>query len=162
MHTINYLAYGSNLLPARLAARVRIVAERGVVAIPDHALSFTKRGRDGSGKCTLVPCGGALAWCAVYAIAADDKPALDAIEGVGKGYAVHWRDCPPHGSCFLYLATADALVPDLPPYTWYQALVLAGARHHSLPADYLAAIAAVPAIADSDSARAAQHAALLM
>lgn len=157
MSTVNYLAYGSNLFPPRLAARIPIRAESGTVLLPDRALAFTKRGRDGSAKCTLAAHPGAQAWAAVYRIDAADKPTLDAIEGVGRGYAVAWLDCPPHGACFVYLATADALVDDWRPYDWYKAYVMAGASYHALPAAYVAAIEAVPAVADLDQERAAMN-----
>lgn len=154
---INYLAYGSNLFPPRLAARIAIAPQRGIVALPGFALTFSKRGRDGSAKCTLEAVPGAQAWAAVYGIDAADKPLLDSIEGVGEGYDVHWLDCAAHGSCFLYLATAQAVVRDLPPYDWYKAYVVAGARYHCLPPEYIAEIEAVPAIADADRQRAAAN-----
>ena len=43
MITVNYLAYGSNLFPPRLAARIPIVATAGVVALAGWRLEFTKR-----------------------------------------------------------------------------------------------------------------------
>ncbi len=157
MSTLNYLAYGSNLFPPRLAARIRIVAENGSVALPDYALSFTKRGRDGSAKCTLIPRIDAQAWVAVYTIEQADKSTLDIIEGVGHGYTVQWLESPLYGRCFLYLATADALVDNMRPFDWYKAYVLAGARYHALPARYIATIEATPAIADPDTDRATMN-----
>jgi gamma-glutamylcyclotransferase len=154
---INYLAYGSNLFPPRLAARIAIAAQRGVVALPGYALTFSKRGRDGSAKCTLESAPSAQAWGAIYSIDAADKPLLDRIEGVGDGYAVHWLDCAGHGTCFIYLATAQAIVRDLLPYDWYKAYVVAGARHHRLPLDYIAEIEAASTIADPNRERAAEN-----
>jgi gamma-glutamylcyclotransferase len=47
------------------------------------------------------------------------------------------------------------------PYDWYKALVIAGAREHGLPADYIAALAAAPAKPDPDKIRAARNLAAL-
>jgi hypothetical protein len=155
--TLNYLAYGSNLYPPRLRARIALRAERGTVALDGWTLAFGKRGGDGSAKCTLLARAGARAWGAVYAIDPAAKATLDAIEGAGHGYTVHWLECPPHGPCFLYLAAAATLEPGLAPFDWYKAYVLAGARYHALPPDYIEAIAGVAARADPDRARAAEN-----
>jgi gamma-glutamylcyclotransferase len=45
----------------------------------------------------------------------------------------------------------------LPPYSWYKALVLAGARQHGLPVDYVAMLEAVIAVQDGDAARHGKH-----
>ena len=58
-----------------------------------------------------------------------------------------------------YLATrTDAT---LCPYDWYKALVIAGAREHGLPPEYLAAIEIVKAKSDDDAERRAANRALL-
>lgn len=161
MDTLNYLAYGSNLWPPRLAARVTLLATLGKVALPGQALAFTKRGADGSGKCHLVAAPAATAWGVVYRIPAQDKPELDRIEGVGHGYAVASVEVEPHGACFVYQALASALDARLQPFDWYRDYVLAGARHHGLPAEYIATIAATPVAFDADAVRRAQNLACL-
>lgn len=153
MTTLRYIAYGSNLLPARLAARIPIVAVHGTVALPDYALDFTKRGGDGSGKCHLEPRPGAHAWGVVYEIAVAHRATLDGIEGFGKGYDEAWLNLPRHGRCFFYAANPDYVDPSLVPFDWYKAFVVEGARAHGLPADYLAALEAVTALRDPDEAR---------
>ncbi|MGE0858417.1 MAG: gamma-glutamylcyclotransferase family protein [Gammaproteobacteria bacterium] len=161
MDTLNYLAYGSNLWPPRLAARVSVLASLGKVALPGQTLAFTKRGADGSGKCHLASAAAATAWGVVYRIPAQDKPVLDRIEGVGHGYAVAQVEVAAHGLCFVYQALATALDPRLRPFDWYRAYVLAGARHHGLPSDYIEAIASTPTVSDTDAARDAQNRACL-
>lgn len=157
MRTLHYLAYGSNLFPPRLAARIDIRAVAGIVRLPDTHLVFHKRGADGSGKCTLLPANGAVAWGVVYRIDTAARATLDRIEGVGHGYCVEsWHDAD-LGECFFYRAQATALDATLLPFDWYHAYVLAGARHHRLPSDYLAAIAAVPTMVDGDAARRAEN-----
>ncbi len=161
MNTLRYLAYGSNLWPARLEARVGAVAVRGSARLPDHELSFTKRGTDGSGKCTLASCPGAVAWVVVYELPAAARAILDRIEGVGHGYSVRWIDLPAYGRCFVYLAEPAWVDAGLVPFDWYHALVMAGARHHGFPPAYLSRIGTTVAIRDADRVRAADHYALL-
>ena len=157
MTTINYLAYGSNLLPARLAARIAIRAVVGMVSLADTRLAFHKRGADGSGKCTLLAAAGAQAYGVVYRIDTADKVILDRIEGLGHGYRVEWLCDAVLGECFFYRAEEAALDAGLQPFDWYHAYVLAGARHHGLPAEYVAAIAAVATRVDGDAGRRAEN-----
>ena len=157
MTTLNYLAYGSNLSARRLAARISIRGVVGTIVLPGYRLAFNKRGADGSGKCNLQPCPGERAHGVVYQIEALAKSTLDRIEGVGHGYRVDvWRDAS-HGDCFFYRAEESALDDALRPFDWYHAYVLAGARQHALPLDYIAAIAAVPTQADDDARRRAEN-----
>ncbi|MGR8921448.1 MAG: gamma-glutamylcyclotransferase family protein [Gammaproteobacteria bacterium] len=161
MSRIRYLAYGSNLHPARLEARVGAVRAVGVAELRGWRLDFTKRGRDGSGKCNLSRVAGALAFGVVYEMAADARPTLDRIEGAGHGYEVEWLTLGPYGRCFVYVAEHPHVDPTLKPWDWYHALVLAGAGHHDLPADYRREIAAVEARRDPDRERAALNLAVM-
>ena len=68
MSRLHYLAYGSNLYPPRLAARIELQAILGTVALPDEALEFRKRGADGSAKCTLTAGAGATAYAALCTV----------------------------------------------------------------------------------------------
>ena len=157
MTTLNYIAYGSNLFPPRLAARITIRGVAGTIALPGYRLAFNKRGADGSGKCNLQPCHGERAHGVVYQIETLAKPTLDRIEGVGHGYRVDlWRDAL-GGECFFYRAEESALDDALQPFDWYHAYVLAGARQHALPSDYVAAIAAVATQVDHDASRRAEN-----
>jgi hypothetical protein len=157
MTTINYLAYGSNLFPPRLSDRIAVHGVAGMVALADTRLAFNKRGADGSGKCTLLSRPGALAYGVVYRIDTGDKATLDRIEGVGHGYAVEtWHDAT-LGECFFYRALPAALDDSLSPFDWYHAYVLNGARCHGLPADYIAAIAAVSCVIDPDINRRTEN-----
>lgn len=47
------------------------------------------------------------------------------------------------------------------PGDWYQALVVAGAQQHALPAEYISELMAAPAIADPDAGRTLQNERLL-
>lgn len=157
MKTINYLAYGSNLFPPRLADRITLYGVAGVVSLDDTRLAFHKRGADGSGKCTLRAYRGARVHGVVYRIDTADKLTLDRIEGVGHGYRVEWLIDPVLGECYFYRAEQAALDEALLPFDWYHAYVLAGARYHGLPADYLAVIAALATRVDHNVERRAEN-----
>jgi len=58
-------------------------------------------------------------------------------------------------------AQPEFVNPALVPFDWYKALVIEGAKYHKFPAAYLAAIEAVPSLADPDSDRAATNWALI-
>ena len=151
-------AYGSNLLPARLLARTPSAQVVATGVLPGHRLCWHMASRDGSGKCDVVPDAAAEVHGVVWRLDPADKPALDAAESLGHGYteralAVHTAAGVLEAWTYLALRTDPALRP----YDWYRDIVVAGARHHALPADYVAALAATPARVDPDAARAALH-----
>jgi gamma-glutamylcyclotransferase (GGCT)/AIG2-like uncharacterized protein YtfP len=165
---MNIFAYGSNMCTARLRARVPSARPVGRAFLPRHTLRFHKRGwRDGSGKCDAFPSGdaGAGMWGVVYRIDPTEKPALDRIEGLGRGYEekrVTVTD--PAGrihQAWAYHAHRSAIDPNAVPFGWYRDLVLAGAAEHHLPDDYVRRlIAGQGTVADPDDVRARRHRAL--
>jgi gamma-glutamylcyclotransferase (GGCT)/AIG2-like uncharacterized protein YtfP len=157
-----YFAYGSNMHPERLRRRVPSCAAIGVAKLSGYALAFSKRGRDGSGKCTLIEAEerAARVHGVLYRIDPSHREDLDEAEGLGVGYQRLTVDVfveRDGHSAFTYIAQRDYLDPGLRPYEWYKALVVAGARHHGLHEAYLDVLRAVPAIEDPDAERAALH-----
>lgn len=153
--TFRTFAYGSNMLSARLKARCPSARPRGVARLPGHELRWHKRSMDGSGKCDVVPASSDLAvFGVVYEIDANEKPALDQAEGLGHGYDKKDATVILNGvavTVSIYFATkAD---PALKPYTWYKALVVAGAKEHGLPAPYIASLETVEASEDANRTR---------
>ncbi len=114
---------------------------------------------DESGKCSLRR-GSDGVHFAIFEMSAADKLALDEIEGVGNGYDEISLKIPGFGDCFSYIAHRTFVDDTLVPYDWYKALVLAGARHHNFPDDYICRIEAVPALRDPDTERHASQWAL--
>lgn len=161
MATIRYLAYGSNLYPPRLAARLEEIKIVGVVALPAWSLRFHKLGADGSGKCDLFPDPDDIAFGAIYEISATDRARLDRIEGVGHGYHGDFIDIAEHGEVYVYRAERSYVDTSLEPFDWYHEFVLAGARHHALPPDYIGRIARVAPVRDSNARRRAENLAIL-
>lgn len=63
---------------------------------------------------------------------------------------------------FMFRVKDESLVDDaLQPYIWYRELVLAGAREHNLPVEYVREIQNVPAVTDPDKHRDKRNRALL-
>ena len=101
---------------------------------------------------------GACVHGVVFEIAMLDKPALDLAEGLGMGYReqlVQVDGAQGAIQAWTYRATnIDRLAL---PYTWYKALVIAGAREHGLPRSYIDAIEAVATKDDPRPERTAHN-----
>jgi gamma-glutamylcyclotransferase len=159
-----YFAYGSNMLSARLQARTPSARTAGIGQVRGHQLAWHKRGTgDGSGKCDLLLTGRDedWAWGVLWHIHWDDKPHLDEAEALGRGYEE--KQVPVmtgQGTVMAWTYWATDIDARLPVYDWYHAYVLAGAREHGLPADYVARIAAQPVLVDPDAMRRRERMAL--
>jgi len=155
-----YFAYGSNMLMERLrvADRCPGAARIGIATAAEHAVVFHKRSnRDGSGKATLRAEPGATAHGVLFAIDEGERDALDLAEGVGNGYERRDDFVVVAGGvthvAATYIATGSHHDADLVPFDWYHALVVAGARQHDLPTDYVARLEAVATDPDPDPHR---------
>lgn len=154
-----YLAYGSNLHPRRLEARVGAVRLLGSVRLPGWSLRFDKRGGDGSSKANLhaTPHSDTIAWAAAYALRSDQVGRLDQFEGCGHGYEALpisiKLDSEPVVA-FTYLAPAHWISQDLLPFDWYVDLIVSGATHHGFDASYVREITRQDVCADPDHRRA--------
>jgi hypothetical protein len=145
---INVFAYGSNLSRDRIQSRVGAVEVVAIACLRGHGLRFHKRGRDGTGKADAYRTGDQRdrVWGAVYAMSRVAKRELDRIEGVGRGYRT--TEIPlvtPEGKpihAWVYLAEPGWIDASLVAAPWYHDLVVAGAREHGLPADYVAELVA--------------------
>ncbi|HSH27526.1 MAG TPA: gamma-glutamylcyclotransferase family protein [Wenzhouxiangella sp.] len=154
-----YLAYGSNLHPDRLEARVGRAQLLGVVRLPGWCLRFEKRGGDGSAKANLHAAPGAeqTAWAAAYSLRPEQVGRLDVFEGCGSGYETLPMTISmgqKRIEAFTYLAPAQWISRDLLPFDWYVELIVHGARHHHFDASYIEHIVAHPDREDPDHRRA--------
>ena len=147
-----YAAYGSNLHPQRLRERIRSATLRGTGFLHKYTLQFHKRGQDESAKCSISDCGQGL-HVAIYEVNDSDRQVLDGIEGVGTGYEVDEVGVPGFGKCFTYVASRTHIDDLLQPFDWYREMVLLGCLRHAFPEPYCERIAALPVIADPDTAR---------
>ena len=136
-----YFAYGSNMSTERLRGRTPSARPLGVGWLAGHRLRWHKLGRDGSGKCDIEPAPGpSVVWGVLFDVAWDEKPALDAAEGLGTGYfekEVRVVTGDGERGALTYHANPQRTVAALRPRGWYKAHVVRGAREHGLPADYV-------------------------
>jgi gamma-glutamylcyclotransferase len=97
----------------------------------------------------------------LYEIPSTEKKKLDQAEGLGYGYdekQVHVElGTITHKATAYYATNTDQ---SLQPFTWYKALVVAGAVQHGLPPNYIEMLRAAPAKQDTDAQRHAKHMAL--
>jgi gamma-glutamylcyclotransferase len=137
MQTIRYLAYGSNLHPARISVRLGSITHLGTAELPGWALRYHKASEDGSGKCNLIADPSSIAYGALYEFSLEKKQHLDTLEGVGRGYIDTSIELPEFGQAWVYLAESSHVDDSLIPYDWYHAFVVRGAQHHKFPAAYI-------------------------
>lgn len=154
-----YFAYGSNMSTARLRERMPSCNPLGLATLPGHSLRFHKRSVDGSGKCNALATDERDSVIGVlFSFDPAERAALDKAEGVGNGYehatVTVINDKGRRRKVLTYLATPSHIDESLKPYGWYKEFVLAGAREHGLPAEYVAEhIQSVEAVEDPDQAR---------
>jgi enamine deaminase RidA (YjgF/YER057c/UK114 family) len=160
---INF-SYGSNMLERRLRERAPSARAIATGILRGHTLRWHKVGRDDSGKCDAFATGDDkdVVHGVLYEIAPEDKPALDAAEGLGAGYdekevKIHTAS----GVVRAHLYCATHIDPEMVPFDWYQAIVVQGARQHGLPAEYVARLEAQPSMGDPDPARSLRNRQLL-
>ncbi len=157
-------AYGSNMLTARLRQRVRSATPIRIGRLFGHALKWHKKSSDGSGKCNAESTGRNedVVWGVLFEIELSEKPALDRAEGLGNGYIERQVEITTdrgNVTATAYIATTKD--SSLRPYHWYKAFVVAGAKEHELPQDYLRALKNSLSIPDPDHGRAAENERLL-
>ncbi|MDE0488299.1 MAG: gamma-glutamylcyclotransferase [Gammaproteobacteria bacterium] len=157
--TFYYFAYGSNMLTERLKARNRCPGATvcGCAFAEGAIIEFSKRSVDGSGKATLGRAVGQHTPGVLFKIPNSESYNLDRAEGAGNGY--HRCEAFPvrrFGSEALVEAVtyiAKSPKAHLKPYDWYLALVIAGAKQHSLGDDYIAKLRREPYTLDECSTR---------
>ncbi len=138
--TLCYFAYGSNMLTVRLKKRCPGAAPTERAYADDWTVEFSKPSKDCSGKATLRRKTGSRTPGMLFDIPKAEVCCLDNYEGVGKGYercdsfSVRLAEGDKIVKVATYLATCTK--PDLKPYDWYLALVIAGAREHKLDEDH--------------------------
>ena len=153
--SLYYFSYGSNMSTRRLAARVPSAKKICNAYLPGHQFRFHKRGKDDSAKCDAHFTANAKDHVkgVLFEILAAEKPLLDAIEGQGyesKNVSVVTDD-EKTIDAFTYVALH--IDKSLKPYHWYKQHILAGAREHQFPEDYISSIETIESIEDKDAAR---------
>ena len=160
MPEIIYLAYGSNMLTARLRERCPSVRPLGRAWVPGWQLTFDKLGRDGSGKATIIPATAEdMVSGTLFNMSASDLPALDRAEW---GYIRHddfsvtTASGPQPVLAVTYIAPPQICRSGLSPFDWYLELIKAGQREHGCSEEDLRSLSDIPTIQDGDSDRSAR------
>jgi len=155
-----YFAYGSNLNPSQMAKRCPGHRVVGRASLEGYQLKFRGYGRDWAGAVgTVEPAAGSIVWGAVFALTPEHYATLDQYEGFdGPGLESNLYDRVEVdvrleggevARCLTYVIRP--LEEGLPSAAYRDAIV-AGLRHHGLPAEYIAALAGRPA-ADPGAAK---------
>ncbi|MXY14272.1 MAG: gamma-glutamylcyclotransferase [Proteobacteria bacterium] len=162
----HYFAYGSNLLTGRLTASNRCPSARYFAnAWADHfTLDFSKVGKDGSGKATLVPSHGKRAHGVIFEIDSGEREPLDRAEpGYRRedGFEVTVVDTGICKTVTTYIVLENCRNLELKPFDWYLALVVAGAMEHRFPAPVIEAYRDTAIWVDEDKKRTLEMDSLL-
>lgn len=127
-----YFAYGSNMLTKRLQNRCPGAVSKELAYADDWIVKFSKLSKDCSGKATLSPKNCCRTPGMLFEIPDAEVCCLDKSEGAGyercDTFYVQLAESGKIVPVATYLATFTK--PDLKPYDWYLALVIAGAREH--------------------------------
>jgi len=153
-----YFAYGSNLDPEQMRQRCPGHHVVGLAELRDHRLSFPLTSHDwGGGVASVSVAHGESVWGAVHELSDEDLRTLDGYEGYrgpGDQHNLYDRETLPvhlvradDGSfprrlhAWIYVARP---ANPAPPSSRYLDALLRGARHHRLPDEYVAKLAATP------------------
>lgn len=151
------------MLSSRLAARCSSAKMIGTASAQQHALKFSKKSIDGSGKATLVEQLGAIQTPGVlFEIDVNQREELDKFEGAGKGYDRddEFRVISDSNELSVTTYLASENQGGLSPFDWYLALVIAGALEHNLGDGHLAHLRATKCMVDENTVRKSRVAAL--
>jgi gamma-glutamylcyclotransferase (GGCT)/AIG2-like uncharacterized protein YtfP len=157
---MHYFAYGSNLDPQQMSRRCPGATVVGLGELRDHRLTFPLTSHDwGGGVASIGVAHGESVWGAVYELTDEDLAALDRYEhyvGPGDQHNLYDRETasvqlvraddgsfPRRLRAWIYLARS---ANPSPPSRRYLDAVLAGARHHRLPDEYVTRLAATPVL----------------
>jgi len=158
-----YFAYGSNMQPATFAGRRGIAATRAVPArLVGWQLVFDKPPilPMGQGMGNAVAATGAVLFGVAYAITPEDLAHVDLTEGVlienYRRVAVEIEPLDGGAPFEAWTLTSDRRDATLLPSQRYMALLIDGAEHHGLPAEYVAWLRAHPAVAESPESAVAR------
>lgn len=154
MSKYRYVAYGSNLHPLRLQKRVSTAKLLGTSTLTGYELRFNKKSDvDGSGKCSL-NIADSFVYVAVFEISVSEKPNLDKIEGLGKGYDQKSIQLEEYGTCLTYIANPRVIDETILPMDWYKEMVMLGCLSNRFPKEYVSYVESVDSIEDPQRTRA--------
>lgn len=152
MSKLFYFAYGSNLHPDWLWNRVPSSVPVSRVSLNNWKLYFHKISDDRSAKCNILKTDSSedRVYGVIYRFNSNEKENLDRAEG---GYNPENLQIGKFDDVLVYLAKKEKIDDKLLPYTWYRDIVIAGAKYHKLPEEYITFINSFKATIDPDQER---------
>jgi hypothetical protein len=147
-----YFAYGSNLDPAQMKRRCPDSTVVGLASLADHRVAFPRYSNDwGGGTASIQLAHGGTTWGVLYEVGDADFARLDDYEGFVADGDQHNHYDREHVTVEL-VRPDDGSIPrkvrartyvarpahPAPPSRRYLDTMLAGARHHRLPEEYVA------------------------
>ncbi len=154
-----YFGYGSNMDPRTFLGRRRMRPHETRIALLDAwELRFDLPVGPGErAVANVVPAPGREVWGVAYRIDSEEAMRLDRTEGVHMGaylrrpvsLGVEGEDA--QLEAFTYHSTRS--IPNRKPSRRYMGLLLAGARHHGLPEDYVTYLRSFELAMDERSAQ---------
>lgn len=145
---------------ARIVARVPGARPVESARLMAHVLSFNKRGRDGSGKCSVSPHAGRQVAGVLYRTDAPGLRHLDRVEGPGyrrNAVVVTGIRSGITYRAYCYVAKECAIDVNGVAYEWYRDMVVAGAASGGLPVAYVEWLRSFPARSDPNRRRHRQQ-----
>ena len=140
-------AYGSNMYTDRMRSRVPSATVVGPAKLPDKRLVCSKKSKDGSGKANLADSPGDPVWGVLYEVDLAELDRLDRAEGGYQRTSLQvWARQGSPVTAEVYVSTE--LTADPVPYESYKELIVAGAREHKLPRDYVEYLEQLPSKPD--------------
>lgn len=119
-----------------------------------YELRFNKKSDvDESAKCSI-NIADSVVYLAVFEISVSDRPELNKIEGLGKGYRSKSIRLKEYGDCLTYVADPTVIDETILPMDWYKEMVLLGCLFNRFPGNYVSYVKRVGSIQDSEKNRA--------
>ena len=144
-------AYGSNLDPEQMLARVASAVALGRARLAGWSFACNKLGRDGTAKANLVRAAGGSVWGVVYELDTVHLAVLDRFEGGYERLELEVELDDGRGQ-HAHVYVSERLAPEPMPLEAYKALILRGARAHGLPEEWVRALERLPSRPDPERA----------
>lgn len=140
-----YFAYGSNLFIEQKVDRTGPIRKAVRCRLPGFRFAFNKRGNGGQIYANIVPDKNAEVWGVVYLCNPTAIQKMDRREGVANGdyeqkLVTVEKDSGEKVEAITYIAGEDFVCKPGKPTSDYLLKIIAGARHHSLPEEYIVEI----------------------
>jgi gamma-glutamylcyclotransferase (GGCT)/AIG2-like uncharacterized protein YtfP len=136
-----YFAYGSNMARRRIGERAPGARARGRARLGGFRLVADKPGRDGSAKLNVVPDAEGFVWGALWELAPPDLARLDRHE---RGYERREVTVDSDAGAIAATTYVSRLRGEPGLDRGYKEFVLAGAREHGLPPEWIALLESLP------------------